>query len=328
MTNSGAPALTLANTTAVIMQRYVRILFLSDAPVAVYQYQLFPKMGAEVVASYAVIAGLAALAIFLWRRRRADLFWLAWFLIWIAPSFNIGQLGAYLMAEKLLNLAALGGLVLVVRLVSGLPAPPAVKVLLVGGLAAFHSVTTLEKIGFYRDTRTYLLSALTCAPDFTIARFALGDDYAMTGEHDAALAAYGTVLEKHPNAMTLRRRAARSRYALGGERIAAGDHESALDEYRHAVELDPNLSAAHNNIGNLELMRGRADAALDAWRQATAADPANAEPHYNIGMVLEGRGETAKALAHYRRYLELNPTPPPTAAAHIRELEARSIPTR
>jgi tetratricopeptide (TPR) repeat protein len=110
-------------------------------------------------------------------------------------------------------------------------------------------------------------------------------------------------------------------YALGEAYVRSERYDDAFVAFQHASELAPDNSATHNNIGNIEYLRGNRLAAQAAWARAIAADWGNPMPHYNLGMLAEQGGDPGLALLHYRSFLDLVPDPPPQLVMRIRRLE-------
>ncbi|MDJ0740158.1 MAG: tetratricopeptide repeat protein [Gammaproteobacteria bacterium] len=277
---SDTDPLILANTIAIITQRYLRMFVWPDAPVTIYLQQEFAGFTAELLVSYLLVAGLLLLAVILWRKDRADLFWLLWFGLWIAVSFNVGKLGDYLMAEKLLYIAAIGLCYLTAQWTFRLLRPrAAIAALLLASFAVVNAAQTWNRLPYWQDTATFVAAALEHEPRFYLAHYALADQYIRKQQFDRAAV--------------------------------------HLEE---AVRYNPGFSLALNNLANIRYLQGELPAAISSWRQALQADPTNPMPYFNIGLALRRLGQTGEADRHLRQYLKLEPNPPPEALGVLRSV--------
>jgi tetratricopeptide (TPR) repeat protein len=278
---SGIDAFTFFNTVSVIIKRFVKIFLLPDGPVTIYQKQLFTDINAEVLISYGVIAGLIMAGVMLWSKRKEYLFWYLWFFVWIAVSFNIGKLGQYLMADKLLYLAALGFCVLLAYFSMNLMnKQKIISVVIVSIFIIFHFSFTFSRTLYWRNNVTYFEKVLEFAPTFDLATYYLGNIHASQGKYDRA-----------------------------------------ITMYKRTIDSNPKFSYAFTNMGNVYLVRGQSDNAVNAWIKAINSDPFNPVPYYNIGLVLEERGEMQSALVYYDKYLSLNPEVPASIINRILKLK-------
>jgi len=71
---------------------------------------------------------------------------------------------------------------------------------------------------------------------------------------------------------------------LGVLEMTRGRTRQALAFLRRAVGADPLQPAPHNNLGLLYLQIGRPDEAMGEFHMAVAADPRYAPAHYNLGV--------------------------------------------
>jgi len=274
---------TILNTGAVVLARYVKIFFLPDAPVTIYRKILFTSMDGQVLAGYGILVLLIVSGVVLYRKKKDLFFWFLWFFVWIAISLNIGKHAEYLMGEKAIYLASLGFSVLLASLTT-LPYRrlAAASRTVIVAMVILHSIITLHRIQFWRNTTTYIEKAIEFDDGFYLTHYMLG-----------------------------------SRYA------SVNDYDRALSEYTRTVELNPRWSMGWNNIGNIHYIAGDMDTALSSWQKAISADPANPLPYYNIGMIHEKRGEMEEALSYYERALKAGRGRLPLhAVTHIKRIRA------
>jgi tetratricopeptide (TPR) repeat protein len=77
--------------------------------------------------------------------------------------------------------------------------------------------------------------------------------------------------------------------------------------WTHALECTKDNFAAHNQLGNALVARGRVEEGIGQFREALRINPALAMAHYNLGNVLAGQGRTAEGIAELRAALRSDP---------------------
>jgi tetratricopeptide (TPR) repeat protein len=90
--------------------------------------------------------------------------------------------------------------------------------------------------------------------------------------------------------------------------------EERIGCYHAALALRPRAGAAHNNLGQALVDKGRLDDAIDAFRTVIECEPDNIFAHMNLGVLMERTGRAKDALASYRRAVELAPLYAPAHA--------------
>ena len=262
-----------------------------------------------VVAGLATAAGTAALAWFLWRRRRPELLAVPFYLLPLAPAFLLPYASVgLLMAERYAYLPSLGFCWL---LAAALVAAgrrwnrrAALAVFLV--LAAGYSARTVlananwrEEIAFYRRT-------IADFPGFPRAYLNLGEALMRRDRMDearqmteAAVRLDAAYPEPHVN--------------LGLIHRAQGNLESAAREFLLAARLGQEqssrfvVSRALANLAVVYRSMGRLEESVDASRRALAADPQFAGAHNNLGYALLLQGRIGEAKRHFQAAIELDP---------------------
>jgi hypothetical protein len=267
---SSADPLTYLNTAAVVVKRYLKMLFWPDAPITMYLNEDFLDISTELVISYAVCVFLGILAFIFWKRDRKSLFWLLWFCTWISISLNIGKMGEYLMAEKLVYVASVGIFVLLVGAVRQVPAKysqyATVFLLAIAGIQLY---STWNRIPYWHDTATYLQAGLQHSPTSFLANYALGDYLILRDQFD-----------------------------------------EAYPYIEASVINRPDFPQGLNSLGGLHYLRGNLHEAIRNWEMAVTQDPSNPMPHFNIGLALRTLGKIEESRLHFDRYLEREPNPP------------------
>ncbi len=311
-----------ANAAVVLLARYVKIFFLPDAPVTIYQYRpgMFAAISREVMLSYAAALLMAALGLFLWRRKRHLLFWYLWFFVFISVSLNVGRFGDYLMAEKMLYVASLG-LCVVIADLAGAFGKKRLGAAFVALLAVIQFGVTLHRTLFWTDTKTYLNKALEFAPGFYLGHYALAGEYWEQKEYDRAISEYKKTLELKPDLRFVSGYISDLHNEKGYEYASSGRYAEAIKEYEESLAIRPSQSAVYNNLGNIYSLRGFDGEALKSWQKAVAIDPANYEATFNLALACEKGGDRASALKYYRACLGISPQAPTELLEKVRQLQ-------
>ncbi|MGD9869094.1 MAG: 2OG-Fe(II) oxygenase family protein [Hyphomicrobiales bacterium] len=175
-----------------------------------------------------------------------------------------------------------------------------------------------------------------------------GDRYALAGDPERARKAYRQAVKQAPaDALALSRlidlemRTGNQKAAVpllrkltsvrSGEpairlKLAAaledsGDAAEAEKELRNLVAETPGLAEAHNNLGNLLIVKQAYEEALSAYDAALALNPGVAASWINAGNVLDELGRPADALERYAKAIEIQPS---LAEAHYFRARART----
>jgi tetratricopeptide (TPR) repeat protein len=296
-----------------------------------------------VLAGLATAAGTAALAWFLWRRRRSE--WLAvpFYLLPLAPAFLLPYAAVgLLMAERYAYLPSLGFCWL---LAAALVAAgrrwnrrAALAVFLV--LAAGYSARTVLANATWRDEIAFYRRTIADFPGFPRAYLNLGEALMRRDRMDearqmteAAVRLDAAYPEPHVNLGLIHRAQGDLELAarefllaarLGQEQSSRfvvsraladlavvyrsmGRLEESVDASRRALAADPQFAGAHNNLGYALLLQGRIGEAKRHFQAAIELDPAMDLAWSNLGLAAAIEGEWPSAMACLRRAEQLNP---------------------
>jgi tetratricopeptide (TPR) repeat protein len=80
--------------------------------------------------------------------------------------------------------------------------------------------------------------------------------------------------------------------------------------WRTTIEKNPSCWMAYNNLGVIELQRGKIDDAIAEYHQSLRLDPDYPEAHYNLGSALLEKRDIDNAISECQRAIELQPTDP------------------
>lgn len=108
------------------------------------------------------------------------------------------------------------------------------------------------------------------------------------------------IAQKSPNKF-------RPQYNLGTQLGQRGLYDEAGDALEQAIRIWPESSAAHNQLGNVYLMKAQPLRAERHYRQAVQYDPQNAEALFNLASVLMSQGRYDEQRELLRRFVEMAP---------------------
>jgi tetratricopeptide (TPR) repeat protein len=116
---------------------------------------------------------------------------------------------------------------------------------------------------------TYVLKALTLQPNYNLALGNLGDVYMATGRFEQAIDMFRRALAADPN------NAKNADYHFDMAKCLAqlARYSEAEQSYHQTLAIQPNDPEAHNDLGNIALVRGNLRQAEEHYARAVALDP-------------------------------------------------------
>ncbi len=264
-----------------------------------------PALGAAVLLALLTAGALAG-------ARRGQR-WLAvgwfWYLVTLAPTIGLIQVGLQVMADRFTYLPQIG---LCVALVWGVGrwgrgegekggkgereqrVMAAVSTLLLSCLM----LCAWRQTSYWRDSERLWTRDLACTSNNGIAHNNLGNALFGRGQVDGAIVQYGKALELEP-------RYVEARINLGHALAGRGRIDEAIAQYGKALELEPDNALAHNDLGSALTDCGKFDEAIAHFQKALDLKPDYAEARNNLGNAMLGCGEVDEAIAQYRKALEI-----------------------
>jgi tetratricopeptide (TPR) repeat protein len=283
-----------------------------------------------------MLAGIAALAVQLWRRnQRPALFLLAWTVLALTPSFAIlVKIPAAPVAERYLYLPSAGFCLLVgyaaARAFTALHGSAARRLCAAAFavVLAAAAVATVRRNAVWRSNFT--LWEDTSAKNTTdgLPLRSLGTAYQEAGDADKAAQYYREALQRRNDALGL----FTIHNNLGSLAMTAGDLDEAERQYRQAQVTNPHAPDLSFNLALIEIRRATRAGAADSERRMHAAvakqqlleaqrwNPHDADIALALGQALALLDDGAAARASYEHALQLGLLPQ-TAASVRAELE-------
>ena len=138
-------------------------------------------------------------------------------------------------------------------------------------------------------------------PRAAAAKFnAQANQFLAAGDARAAAGAYREALRADPNNPQLH-------YNLSLALDKLDDQSAERHELEKAIQLNPDLAVAHNQLGILEMQRGRTGEAVAAFKKAIASDPQYADAQNNLGVLYNREGKDSDAATLYRQAIASDP---------------------
>lgn len=262
-----------------------------------------------VLASLLGLLGIAALTLWLVRRKKREAFWILWFAITLAPMLNIIPFRT-MMQDRYMYLALLGPLGLAGSVVDQRASARARRA--AGGLAlalALASVLlTVRQVQYWASPVAFWVRDASVRPLYA------NDAIYRPGEYPGKLAALEAAVREHPDDPTLLNN-------LGGLYFMASRFPEALSHFEKASRLAPDEPFTLINLGRAYARLGRFEEAEPPLRRATELRPYNSMPCYYLLRVYLHVGDAANARRTLAQCSTLREGLAPERAA-LRRLEA------
>lgn len=282
---------------------------------------------AAVIGAAAVLAGILASGVMLFRRDRRTGFWLLFFWAGLLPVSQVVPL-FLLMYEHYLYMPIIGAAVLAgsgaafLRDRFGKQRSRYMYALLVLWLLALSAVSCSRTFA-WQNTLTLFLDASAKSPDAFRVWEVLGGIYYKKGRIDAAKTAYERSLtlkadntdvlwtlgkialetgqlergyEYLHKVLSINPKYVMAWASLGTYYRMRGDYAAAEKAYLHAQELQPDAIQVVQLLGNLALIQGRLDQARVSYGQVETKMPDDPDNAYHMACVESLAGHKAVAL--------------------------------
>jgi protein O-mannosyl-transferase len=301
---AGAGFWTTRLTALKVVGQYARLFLWPAHLSADYSYHAVPLFGWrlsdwEILLAGSLIAvGAAA------RRNRTILFFLAFFLVALAPVSNLLIEIGSIMAERFLYLPSVGLAGGVVAAVYTMGRRRSIAWAAIGLVCLVFTARTYARNVDWQDALSLWSSAVRVCPESARAHYNLAKQLErLPGRLPEAIAEYRQAIRIEPD-----RADAHDNLANALSAVPGGLAE-AIEEYRAALRIAPAAAAVHNDLANvLARTPGRVAEAIAEYRAALLIVPRNAETHYNLGNALAPmQGHLPEAIAEYRAALEIQP---------------------
>lgn len=300
---------------------FERIIYLPDHIFSFVKLTIYPvNLNADYVYSHpssffepAVLIGTAAVAAlmgfsFIIRRHsKASFFGIWWFLITLAPVYNLIEI-YHPLAERYLYLPIIG-FCLVVPLAAYAAAKKffaksasvnTLTVLPIALILVIYSAATITRNPVWRDNFSLWSKTVQISPHSLVARGGLGMAYLDRGMPDEAAEQFEIAIQLNPADH-------KAYYNLGLVYHKKGDLKKAIEYFNRSVEMKPESLEAHYNLATIYLQQREWDRAIHHYVKVNALDPEIALAHYNLGMAYAMAGKLNAAIAQWQTVLQIEP---------------------
>ena len=270
---------------------------------------MYPHQGADFVLWYAlvslgIVTLITILAVSLGRRKPYIFLGWFWYLVTLLPVIGLVQIGRQAMADRYTYLPSIGFFIMVTWGAAELAAKR--RFLRLGlGISAVI-VIALFTISTRKQVEYW-------HNNFTLFERALK----VTGDNPAMLYNMGVVMETehqpdlamicYRNVLKLKPNHFEAHNNIGNILVLRGDIDDAVAHIRRALEINPEYPQAHNSLGTVLLAQGNLSEALVHFRRAVDLMPGSVEMRHNLASVLQAQGKFDEATTQYRKVLQLNP---------------------
>ncbi len=165
--------------------------------------------------------------------------------------------------------------------------------------------------------RRNLARALDLAPEYSTARYALGQALRRLGRAEEALVELRLAeaqRDREPDLgdpvmaeVAALRRGADDALHRAIDLLRDGRVPEATALLEEAVRIDPELVEAHSQLGAARLLAGDLDRAAESLERALALEPGYVDALYNLGLVAHRRGDDARAVDLFSHAAEVRP---------------------
>lgn len=155
----------------------------------------------------------------------------------------------------------------------------------------------LIRLGYFREARDLLLSALAQDPESAYGHLMLGSAADALGDIPSARDAFERASLLDPGS-------AEAAFNLGITRLRSRELAGAISDLERAIRLRPTFAQAHAMLGVAHLAAGNAAGAEAPLRRAIELDPTLADPVYYLGVMARQRGDLAAARGLFADFLK------------------------
>ncbi len=300
---------------------FERIIYLPDHIFSFIKLTLYPgNLNADYVYSHpagffeiwnlvgvAAVLVLAGGAFVIYRYSKAISFGIWWFLITLAPVYNLVEI-YHPLAERYLYLPIIGFcLVLAVAVHAAAKrcfdkplAVNAATLIPIIVIVSLYSAATITRNSVWQNNYALWSKTVQRSPSSLVARGGLGMAYLNRGMLAEAAEQFEIAIQLNP-------RDHKGYYNLGLVYYKKGDLTKALDYFKRSVTLNPKSVKAHYNLATIYLRQRLWDLAIEHYVKVIELDPETSMAHYNLGMAYAMQGNLNSAVSEWQKVLQLDP---------------------
>jgi protein O-mannosyl-transferase len=262
----------------------------------------------QVTGAVVVLLAITLFSASRWRQKPYLIVGWLWFLVSIFPMIGLVQVGGQARADRYAYLPFIGLFLMVVWAAAEWVGQRDLKpiwngVAAIAILAALGAVT-YRQIGYWRDSPTLWLHALSVTQDNFVAHDNLAIFLAQHGREEEAVGHLREALAIKPNDLL-------AMLNLGTYEHGHGNVQSAIERYRyvasHAADIDLRANA-YANLGSAYRQIGDYENAGRCYEAALQLAPARPLAIVGLGLVAEHEGNFAEAARQFSSAMAIQPT--------------------
>ena len=259
------------------------------------------------LAGLLVVTALVVFAFFIYRYSKPIFFGIGWFLITLAPVYNLVEI-YHPLAERYLYLPVVGFCLVAAAAVHAAAQkysnhPPAVTVATLIPIAvvlSLYSTATIRRNSVWQNNYTLWSKTVQQSPNSRVARGGLGMAYLTKGMLAEAAEQFIIAIKLYPGHH-------KNYYNLGLVHHKNGDLDKALELFSRSAELNPASVKAHYNMATIYLQQRSWDPAIRHYIKVIELDPTIVMAHYNLGMAYAMQEKLDSAVSAWEKVLQLEP---------------------
>ncbi len=231
------------------------------------------------------------------RNNKIVLFGLAWFLIFLIPSFvrpDPNYVADFLEHRIYLPIIGIFLILSEIQFIKKLDFQNKKIVSLLGLIILVFMVLNFFHTAKFRDKLVFWQNAVIDAPHHPLAHKNLGAMYYLDKNLDSAEKEYKIALELNPNEVMTHNN-------LGLIYMERKDYAKAEEEYKKELEINPQYDNAYFNYGLLLYTTGRADDAEKFWLKTLEINPDYIDAMKNLLILYSAKKDTEHAQYYYNQ---------------------------
>ncbi|HJW29106.1 MAG TPA: tetratricopeptide repeat protein [Saprospiraceae bacterium] len=300
MGNADITAVHYLLTQFSVILKYIQLLIVPVNQVFDYNYKLVMSfLDPRAWASFLVLAGLIALAIFLFNKHRIISFGIFWFFLTLAIESSIIPLQD-LIFEHRTYLPSFGFFLLLVYIVYLLTWPnyKSIGIAIMAILIVVNSVLAYRRNKVWQDEVTLCTDSIQKSPDKARPYNNRGDALVDQNKLEEAFSDFNKAIELHP-------KYSMAYYNRGNVFEKQKKYDQAIADYNAAIRYRPDFDKAFNNRGTVYKELNRLDEAMSDYDRVIALNPSNSMVYNNRGTIYILQSQYQRAIEELNKAIAL-----------------------
>lgn len=293
-----------------VIVTYIRLFFLPINLNLDYDYPISHTLfEARTLLSFALLSGIVAAGLLLFRRYRLVSFGIFWFFLTLSVESSILPISQNVIFEHRTYLPGFGFFLVLAATPFYLAGERHLKIAVAALLiiAAINSVLTFQRNYVWKSEYTLWTDVLKKSPNKARALNFTGKALYKMKQYREAISYYDRAIALSPGYVDAYYGRAMAKEGLQDFAGAIADYNMTIQLAKKDTDSFFELDACLSQLGTIYGITGRTDDAIRLFREALAYNPNLEKVHYNLGVLLLGRKEDDEALTHFRHSMRINP---------------------